>query len=642
MDNNINRIKELITILSNSSVAYYKFDNPIMSDKQYDDLYDELEKLEKETGCILAGSPTQKVQGYVLDGFKKVKHTKPMLSAAKTKDINEVKKFLKNYDFYCSYKLDGLTLVVRYENGEFVQGITRGGGLEGEDVTEQCRFIKNLPMKISNKNSIELRGECVISWNEFHKINETLQTPYSHPRNFAAGMLRNLDLNIIKTRNLSFVVFELVSPTFTHKWEGLTALENMGFECVGRCNGELDDCVEAMQPEWYSYPVDGLIFELNSSELSKSLGSTDHHDNCRIALKWADDLYETTLRDIEWNTSKSGLINPIAIFDEVDLDGALTTKATLHNVSYIEDLELGIGDTIQIYRANMVIPKVHDNLDRTNTWKLPNKCPACGGEVEIRNENGSKTLWCKNVNGCKGRLLGRLSHAVSKNALNIDGMSESTIQKFINYGWLKSIKDIYHLSDHKDKMYKLPGFGKKSVDKMFDNIEKSRNTKLQRLLYSLSIPLLGNTASKAISKYCNDNIDEFIFITSNTILEFASISGIGTALIESLDSWWSENSEVFLELLEEFNLEKPKENNVETSNSLDGLTFVVTGSVNHFKNRTELQNEIIKRGGKIASGISAKVNYLINNDINSTSSKNQKAKNLGIKIINEEELLKIF
>lgn len=287
----IKRIKKLNTLLHKASYAYYGQDNPIMSDKEYDDLYDELTNLENETGCVLAGSPTQKVQGYVLDGFNKVTHTKPMLSANKTKDIEEVKNFLRDNDFYCSYKLDGLTLVVRYKDGKFVQGITRGNGIEGEDVTEQCRFIKNLPIQIPNEHEIELRGECVISWEEFRRINSTLEVPYSHPRNLASGTLRNLDLNVVKERNLSFVVFEMVSPTFTHKWDGFITLENMGFECVGRCLGKVDDCVEGMQPEWYSYPTDGLIFELNNSELSKSLGNTAHHENCRIALKWADELY---------------------------------------------------------------------------------------------------------------------------------------------------------------------------------------------------------------------------------------------------------------------------------------------------------------------------------------------------------------
>lgn len=452
----VKRIKELNKQLQKASYAYYGQDNPIMSDKEYDDLYNELANLEKVTGCILAGSPTQKVQGYVLEGFKKVEHSKPMLSADKTKDINEIKKFINNEDFYCSYKLDGLTLVVKYIDGKFTQGITRGNGLVGEDVTEQCRFIKNLPMQISNKNPIELRGECVISWEEFRRINRQLDMPYSHPRNLAAGTLRNLDLNIVKERNLSFVVFEMVHPSFIHKWDGLKVLEELGFECVGRAKGRVEDCIEGMQPEFYKYPTDGLIFEINSSELSKFLGSTSHHECCRMALKWEDELYDTTLKDIEWNTSKTGMINPVAVFEPVDLDGAITTRATLHNISYIENLQLGIGDTIQVYRANMVIPKVHSNLTMSNTWKLPDKCPCCGGKVEIHNENGSKTLHCINSE-CKAKLLGKLVRFVSKNAINIDGLSEQTVQKFIDLGWLKSFKDIYYLSEHKEEMYKLDG-----------------------------------------------------------------------------------------------------------------------------------------------------------------------------------------
>ena len=636
--NKIKRNKELVTLLQKASYAYYGLDKPIMSDKEYDDLYDELASLEKETECVLAGSPTQKVQGYVLDGFKKVEHSKPMLSADKTKEVSEVEKFIDNGDFYCSYKLDGLTLVVKYKDGKFVQGITRGNGTVGEDVTEQCRFIKNLPMEISNKHDIELRGECVISWDEFHRINSTLDEPYSHPRNLAAGTLRNLDLNIVRDRNLSFVVFELVSPTFTHKWDGLKAIEDMGFECVGRAKGTVENCVEGMQPDWYAYPVDGLIFELNSSELSKSLGATSHHENCRIALKWEDTLYKTKLTDIEWNTSKTGLINPVAIFEPVDLDGAITTRATLHNISYIEDLQLGIGDEIVVYRANMVIPKVHDNLIRSNTWTFPDECPVCGGITKIVKENDSKVLMCDNPN-CKGKLLGKLTHAVSKNALNIDGMSEATIEFLIERGWLTSIKDIYKLDYYREPWKEYDGFGDKSVDRLLDNIETSRKTTMARLLYSLSIPLIGKSASKDIANHCQNDIEAFVGLM-NENYDFTVIDGFGTEMQKSLSSWWSDNRNEFMELLKEFKFESTYE--IVTDKKLEGLTFVITGSLINFGNRTELQNLIESKGGKVSGSVSAKTSYLINNNVTSTSGKNSKAKQLGIPIISEEDFVKMI
>lgn len=628
-------MKQLIEILNKASIAYYGKDNPIMSDKEYDDLYDKLSKLEEEIGCVLAGSPTQKVQGYVLEGFNKVTHTKPMLSANKTKDVGEIKKFLKNNDFYCSYKLDGLTLVVRYKDGKFIQGITRGNGTEGEDVTEQCKFIKNLPMQISNEQEIELRGECVISWEEFKRINSTLEAPYSHPRNLAAGTLRNLDLNIVKERNLSFVVFEMVSPTFTHKTEGFVALENMGFECVDRFKGNVEDCVDIMKPELYSYPVDGLIFELNSSELSKLLGNTAHHENCRIAMKWEDQLYETKLFDIEWNTSKTGLINPIAVFEPVDLDGAITTRATLHNVSYIENLQLGLGDTISVYRANMVIPKVHDNLTRSNNWKLPIKCPNCGGEVEIHNENGSKTLHCINPN-CKAKLLGKLTHFVSKNAANIDGLSEQTLEKFIELDWLKSFHDIYKLSQYKNQMSKLDGFGKKSVEKLLDSIEKSRNITVDRFIYSLSIPLIGKSASKDIANHCQNDINAFCGLMKEGY-NFTIINGFGVEMQKSLATWWKINSREVNDLLKEFVFESTYE--IVTDKKLDGLTFVITGSLINFGNRTELQNLIETMGGKVSGSVSAKTFALICNNKDSNTGKAKKAKDLSIKVWSEDELL---
>ena len=495
-------------------------------------------------------------------------------------------------------------------------------------------------MTIPYKSNLELRGECVISWDEFKRINRNLDTPYSHPRNLASGTLRNLDLNIIKDRNLSFVVFECVTDMKEDsKSETLIDVHNMGFEIVPitKLNSTVDQVSNALQPEFYQYPTDGIIFELDSRKLSESLGSTSHHECCRMALKWEDELYETTLKDIEWNTSKTGLINPVAVFEPVDLDGAITTRATLHNVSYIEDLQLGIGDTIQVYRANMVIPKVHSNLTRSNAWKLPDKCPCCGGDVEIHNENGSKTLHCTNPD-CKARLLGKLVHFVSKNAINIDGLSEQTLQKFIDLGWLNSFKNIYYLSKHKDEMYEQDGFGKKSVDKLLENIERSRKTTLDRFIYGLCIPLIGRTASKEIAKFFNYDYEKFR--TDGIVTHYSQIDGFGDNMNQSLHDYLRENHMKIATLADEFIFEMKSEssNNADLSNK----TFVITGSLNHYKNRDELINIIEQLGGKVSGSVSSKTNYLINNDVTSTSGKNKKAKDLGIPIISENQFVQMI
>lgn len=653
----IKMIKELVTLLNTASYAYYGKDNPIMSDKQYDDLYDELLELEKETGFILSGSPTQKVQGYIVESLKKVRHTKPMLSANKTKDIQGIKKFIGDKPCVMSWKEDGLTIVLRYKDGVFSQAITRGQGDYGEDVTHTMKMCKNIPMKIPYCTDIEVRGECVISWDDFNRINDELVTPYKHPRNLAAGSVRQLDPNIAKQRNILYKAFELVQddiykesknyPMLTEQLmnisESFDYLEECGFDVVEHeyvTKNNVEEIVKKYVPENYRFPVDGLIFEYNDYVYGKSLGETSHHPLNMVALKWADDLYETQLTDIEWATSRTGLINPVAVFKPVDLDGAITTRATLHNVSYIEDLQLGIGDTIQVYRSNMVIPKVHDNLTRSNTWKLPNKCPCCGGDVEVHSDNGSKTLHCCNPD-CKAKLIAKLTHATSKNALNIDGLSEATIEKFVNLGWLKSIKDIYYLKNYAKNISNLEGFGKKSAEKLLKAIEDSRNTDLSKFLYALGIPLIGKSASKDIARTCEYNIDIFrMTINLEQTNAFKNIEGFGDEMNKSLIVWWNKNKYDFCELVQELSFVIPDDNNL--SINLSGKTFCITGTLSHYSNRNELIDVIEKFGGKVTGNVSAKTDYLINNNKESESTKNKKARQLNIPIISEEDFIKMI
>lgn len=648
MVDNIKKMKKLIQELNKASYAYYGKDSPIMSDKEYDALYDELMMIQKETGTTLAGSPTQKVQGYVLDGFTKVTHSKPMLSANKTKDINDIIKFLRDYDWYCSYKLDGLTLVLRYNDGKFVQGITRGNGIIGEDVTEQCKFIDNIPMTIPNKHFFEVRGECVMSWNEFKRVNSTLDTPYSNPRNLAAGTLRNLDLNILKQRKLSFVVFEMVHPSFTWKTEELDYLDSIGFETVRRLTDistsiNVSKCVEKMKPEYYEYPVDGLIFEVNNKEISKQLGSTSHHENCRMALKWKDETYPTKLINIEWTIGKTGVLTPTIVTEPVEIDGTIVNRASVHNVSIFKQFRFTKGCTCNLYKANMIIPQcdsVENNYGEEIT--IPDKCPICGGETKIVKENDSEVLMCMN-DDCQGKLLGKLSNAVSRNALNVDNLSEATLEKFISLGWLNSIKSIYHLSDYKGKMYSLEGFGKKSVDKLLESIEKSRETTLDRFIYVLSVPLIGKSASKDIAKHFKYNFGKFYHCFSCGYGYFwnLKVDGIGVVASNNIQKFAITYMDKVFELSKEFTFKIPNESN-HTQNTLQGKTFVITGSLEKYSNRDELKSVIESYGGKVSGSVSAKTFALINNDIESSSSKNKKAKSLGVQIINEEQFMQLI
>lgn len=639
----ISQIKELTTELLHHCHLYYDLDAPEISDAEYDKKYDALKQLEDEANFWLANSPTRKVQGKVLDGFKKVTHSKPMLSAAKTKDVEEIKKFLGNNAFYCSYKLDGLTLVTIYEGGKFKKAITRGTGLVGEDVTEQAKMIENLPMHIPYDDYLELRGECVVSWDNFNKINEGLAEPYSHPRNLAAGSLRNLDTNITKQRKLSYIVFECVSDVNNHrpdqvldsKWLALYFLKDLGFTTVPiGVDLTVEDLVQAMTPELCPYPVDGLIFEMTSKKYSKSLPSTGHHEGCRMALKWADSTYETVLRDVIWDVGRSGVISPVAVFDEVDLDGALTTRATLHNLSIIENLELGIGDTITVYRSNMVIPKIDDNLTRSNTLVIPDTCPCCNSKTEIKYTDNSKFLVCTNPN-CSAKLLAKFTHFVSRNCMNIDGLSEKTLSLLISNGFLRIYRDIYRLKDYEKELVKLEGLGEKSVSTLLKSIEKSRDVKLENFINAIGIPNIGLSAAKTISKAFRGDHYDYVTALSKGY-DFTQLEDFGEVMNKSLHDWW-ESKDPMVEMLPlVVNFIEPEEK-VVVDNPFGGKTLCVTGKLNTFT-RDSINAKITELGAKAASSVSSKTDYLITNEA-SGSSKYKKAVELNISIITEAEFV---
>ena len=611
-----------------------------MSDKQYDDLYDELEGLEKETGVILAGSPTQKVQGEVVDYLPKVKHSKPMLSANKTKSLDDIKIFIGRNQVVQSWKLDGLTVVATFKNGKLIQAVTRGNGIVGEDVTHTFKHCINIPLQLSEPIDITFRGECVIPWDTFKAINEALDEPYSHPRNLAAGTLRQLDANIAIKRQLEYYVFDVVEGYDSGSlMKDYFFAASLGMPIVEHCIvTDLNVCYDAFNPEEFRLPVDGLIYRYDDTAYGKLLGSTQHHPLDMMALKWADELYETTLTGIEWQTSRTGLINPVAVFEPVNLDGAVTTRATLHNLSYIENLELGVGDTIQIYRANMVIPKVHDNLTRSNTWEYPKKCPTCGYPTEIHNENGSKTLHCVNP-ACKAKLINRLVNFVSRKCMDIDGLSEETLTKFVEWGWVKNLFDIYNLTPHYLELEGMNGFGTRSVKKLHDAIENSKSVELDHFIAALSIPGVGTSQAKELAKKFK-TWEEFESAGCGDF-DFSELDSFGGVANKNIHNWFDTmyQEDCISQLVRNLQFVNL---NIEEDNRLSGMTFVITGSLSHFENRDELKKEIESHGAKVMGTISKKTSYLINNDINSTSSKNLKAIKLGIPIITENDLISMI
>ena len=646
----IKRLKELIEILNNASNAYYN-STPNMTDYEWDKLYDELKALEKETKIIYPDSPTQNVGYKVLDEIKEVKHNHLMLSLDKCHTEQELIDFAKDKNCILSVKADGLTTSLHYFDGQLIGAETRGNGISGSDVLENVLNIKNVPHTIPYKDELIIDGETIIDWNTFNKINENLpagQDKYKHPRNLVSGTITMLDTNIAASRNMRFIAWRVIKGLNEKSvFFALKEAEKLGFEIIPMwtyTNKSTDkENISAMLSDLQDkaneldIPYDGAVMAYDDIEYGNSLGRTDKFFRHSISYKYEDELFETTLEDIEWNTSKTGLINPVAKFKETVIDGASVTRATLHNISYIENLQLGIGDKIRIYKANKIIPKVHDNLTRSNTWKLPNKCPNCGGNVEVHNENGSKTLHCINDN-CPAKLLGKLVHFCSKNAINIEGMSEATLQFLIDKGWIKSFHDIYKLDYHRENWKEYDGFGDKSVDKLLDAIEDSRNTTLDRFIYSLSIPQIGRSASKDIAKFFNNNYEEFKMY--RTTIDYTQIDGFGESMNNSLHKWLNENHITMEELAKEFTFKNEKNNS--SSVDLSGKTFVITGSLIHYKNRDELVSIIESMGGKVSGSVSAKTSYLINNDTQSSSSKNQKAKQLNIPIISEQNFINMI
>jgi len=648
--NKLEKIKYLIDILNEASEHYYS-DEPIMSDYDWDNMYEELKELEKETDVVYNNSPTHNVGYVVLNGLDKVKHNHPMLSLDKTKSVNDLKKFISGKDCFVSVKCDGLTCSLYYKNGMLVSAETRGNGIEGVSVLSNVFTIKNVPKKIPYKDELIIDGEVIIGWDTFNKINASLpvETKYRHPRNLVSGSLQLLSNRLAESRNMRFVAWRVIKG-FKHKsvFDDLIEVNNIGFEIVPmfKCDkNNIEEVLERIRDsaDNRNIPYDGAVIATDNYSLAESMGRTDKFFRHSIAFKYEDSLYETVLRDIEWNTSKTGLINPIAVFDPIDLDGAVTTRATLHNITYIKDMMLGIGDRIRVYRSNMVIPKVHDSIDKSGNFSIPDKCPICNQPTKIVKENDSEVLICTNPD-CKGKLLGKMVHFCSKNAINIDGMSEATLELLINKGWISTFKDLYNLPNDVISYWKnhVSGFSSHSVNKLLKSIEASRETDLEHFIYALSIPMVGKTASKLIAKECEYDFGEFIrsmIMLNPKNNRFKSISGIGNSIITSIDSYFMDYGAMVFELSKEFNFNKPEVS--KSTNLLSGKTFVITGSLNHYSNRDELKNVIESNGGKVSGSVSSKTSYLICNE-DSNSGKSKKAKDLNIPIITEEEFMKMF
>ena len=648
--NKIDEIKSLISELTLASIAYHRDDNPIMSDKEYDEKYNKLESLEKETAIIFANSPTQKVQGMILESLQKITHTQSMLSADKTKSTNDIIKFGKGKELISSWKEDGLTLVLRFKNGNFNMAITRGDGEEGEIVTESAKTIVNLPLTIPYLDELELRGECVMTWEDFNIIKDSLFAEgkeCGHPRNVAGGALRQLDISKVRERTLYFKAFDITKCTkqFKTKKEQFEFLTSLGFETVEyqlvTTPEEIQDVVNnVFIPEQYKFPVDGIIFEFNDIEYGKSLGQTAKFPLSIMAFKWKDDTTQTTFRGIEFNPTRTGLVSMTALYDEVRVENTRISRATIPNVDYFEKYQFGLGDSITVYKANKIIPQVYENLTMSNTYKILENCPCCNAKLEIKKPKDSKFLYCPNKE-CPVKLVKKFTHFTSKIGFNIDGLSESTLEKFIDKGWIKTFSDIFHLEDYKTEIITMEGFGKKSYDNLIKAIEDSKNIKLSNFITALGIPNVGKTASKTISEYFNGNWNDFenAYIDN---FDFTKLDDIGQIINDSLYKYLSKGEMGWFDLIDEVTFIKPNKpvEVIVTDNLLNGKKVYATGTFANFK-KTELQTIIEGLGATFSSGYAKSLDYLIVGSLKG-SGKEDKARADGVKIMSEEEFCNLI
>lgn len=642
------RMQELVELLNRAGKAYYQESREIMSNFEYDALYDELKGLEEELGIVLASSPTIHVGYEVLSELPKERHESPMLSLDKTKEVSRLKEFVGNQKAVISWKMDGLTIVLTYRGGTLYKAVTRENGEIGEVITNNARVFKNIPLHISYKGELILRGEAVIGYRDFERINETIEdvdAKYKNPRNLCSGSVRQLNNEITAKRNVKFYAFTLVKAEgvdfHNSRAYQLDWLANQGFEVVEHYPVTADELEErvayfAEKIKENDFPSDGLVLVYDDIAYGQSLGRTAKFPRDSFAFKWADEIKETHLLEIEWSPSRTGLINPVAIFEPVELEGTTVSRASVHNLSIMEELELGIGDTIEVYKANMIIPQIARNLTRSGRIEIPRTCPVCGGETRVRQMNDAKSLYCTNPE-CQAKRIKAFALLTSRDALNVEGLSEATLEKFIARGFIHKYTDIFHLDRYQEEIQSMEGFGEKSYANLIQSIEKARETTLPKVIYSLGIAGVGLANAKLICRESDYDVTKLMNATEE---ELSEIAGVGPVIAKAFTEYFSseEKKQAFLELMQELKIQEEPRNEEQ---QFAGMNFVITGSVNHFANRNEVKELIEQRGGKVTGSVTGKTNYLINNDVNSTSSKNKKARELKVPIISEEEFMKL-